>query len=152
MYYAQMRSGVGELVPCADPIVPFNPFKYTVGKGIGELMPGQFPIPNNPLRNVLVAQLMKPNCGNALGCAVAGMQGLGDLSSTLSELPNSISTWVSSQPWTTWAYVGGGAVVLFMLMGGGRPGYRAARSEALRKLKSQYPTRAAKVRRSVEAY
>lgn len=160
MFYKQRVAGVGELVPAQDWVVPFNPFNNSVTRGIGELTPGSYPLPDNPLAplsNPLVAELAKPNCPNALRAAVLKMQGLGavdtsSVGSAISSSFSSVTEWAKAQPWTTWALVGGGLVLVVFMSGGGRPGYRAAKREALRKLKQQYPTRASKARRALEAY
>jgi hypothetical protein len=95
---------------------------------IGELIPGSYPMPFNPM-----------NTMSPVGCGDCG--GMGDLD--LSSIGSDVSSWFSGVDTTTILMYGGAAFLLFYLLGRpNRAEYRKARSEAIAKVKRQYPRRA----------
>jgi hypothetical protein len=151
----QLAPGLGDILP-GNFVVPQNPITSPIAGAyvphIGELMPGKFVVPQNPLLTALSGKTMP---GVGCGCGSGpGDDGLGALDlSSFSSLGTSITDSISSLPWTTWVYVGGGFLLLMtVLSGGGRPGYRAAKREAMDDLRQRYPTRTERVQRAVATY
>lgn len=144
--YQQLAPGFGDILP-GNFVVPQNPISHPMAgvriPHVGELMPARFAEPENPLLNALAGRTM-PGSGGCGSCA--GGMGALDLSS----ITGSVSSWASSQPWTTWAVIGAAAVGVFMLMGRGssRTAYQREKREAMARLREKYPRRG---RRMLEA-
>ena len=141
----QLAPGLGDILP-GNFVVPQNPITSPIAGAyvphIGELMPGKFVVPQNPL---LVALSGKTMPGVGCGCGSGpGDDGLGALDlSSFSSLGTSITDSISSLPWTVWAALGAGVVLLITLSGRGKSSsdYSAARKAALAKVRAQYPRR-----------
>jgi hypothetical protein len=127
--------------------VPFNALRVIPqASGRGELVPGSYPVPFNALR-------LNPSLG-CINCATggAGMGGLGFDLSSITAIPSQLSTWASNQSWTTWAMIGGGAIVIFYLMSrGSKGGYRSELAEARRRIREKYPRRGRRISRALSA-
>lgn len=161
--------GLGVMLPGWF-VVPNNPFEPPVPVAyqptLRELMPAKFAVPENPLIRALSLGAA-PKClctgiGCGLGCPLHGMRGLPEIwqqvKGTATGVWDTVTSGVSgalSGNLTTYALLGGGALVLYMLLsrgGGYRRAAAQARSEYRRKiagLKSQYGRR---YKRLAEAY
>lgn len=137
--YQQLAPGFGDILP-GNFVVPQNPLHPGTMDGVrvphvGELMPARFAEPENPLLNALQGRIMPGNGG----CGSCSGMGALDLSS----ITTSVSSWASSQPWTTWAVIGAAAIGVFYLSGRGSSGsaYRQEKREMMAKLRAKYRRR-----------
>lgn len=148
---------------------------YQLAQGIGQLMPGNFVVPQNPVvagfvspstagmraahlaelmpgmfpvpQNPLIAALTAstPECAKGIGNPCSGL-GAFDLASITSSMTDSLQ----QMDWTKWAMVGGGLLVLYYLMGRGGGDKTAYRRE-LKALRAKYPRRGARAYRAMQA-
>lgn len=151
-----MNISIGELVPGRFPI-PQNPITaaeaIAYGPGMGELVAGRFAVPQNPL------------LGRGLGCGCQ-RDGMGtlDFSSAWESLSaGASSAWESASSITggvnPWILGGGLAVLGLLLFRPGGSEYRRAMSAAKSKyrdevsrIKSRYPRVAGRARRAAGAF
>ena len=115
-------------------------------KGIGDLIRAALTLPENTVEN---AAARSPNlgcaCSRGFGVARSGM---GDLSQVWNDLTTGGMS-IGSLTIPYWALAAGGAAVLFMFVGGGRPsGYK----EAVARVKKSYPTTVGRIRRAASAF
>ena len=138
---------------------------------LGEFVPAFYAVPQNPVillptgrsnglgdfvrANFTTAPLLPGNAG--LGCACGGSCATCSGGRGLSGISDDISAMFDgTAPMTTYLIYGGGALALLFLLGSlgtrsksNRSGYRAAKRQALARLREQYPTRGRAVRRAV---
>jgi len=117
---------------------------------IGELLPAAFAVPQNPIRDALAStSVISPVAGSGqglsgLGCGCAGLagcgcagglKGLGDFSSTLTSIENTLTTdyGIGSFQIPLWGWIAGGLVLWFIFEPSGSE-YRQKRAA----LRSQY--------------
>lgn len=141
----QLAPGLGELLP-GNFVLPQNPLHPMAGvrvPHVGELLPAKFSQPENPLLRAV--REVKPGCGcrHGLGCPCA-LTGLGDLGFLGIDMSTVIPDW----PWTTWAMVGGGLLVLTLLVSRGGKGsqYRTEKRLLEKRLAGQYRSEMSKLR------
>ena len=113
--------------------------------GIGDLIAAKFTLPENTIEGQAARS---PNLGCACSRGFGVTKGMGDLSQVWNDLTTGGMS-IGSLTIPYWALAAGGAAVLFMFVGGGRPsGYK----QAISRVRSQYPTTVGRVRRAVSAY
>jgi hypothetical protein len=149
--HRQLAPGFGDLLP-GNFVVPSNPLHPASGVRIphlAELLPAKFAVPENPLTQALLAISPEKACSAGLGCPGSGMSGLGAFD--LTEIKTKLTTWANTADWKTWAMVGGGVIVVYFLMtqsGGDRSAYRRELSQ----LKAKYPSRGRRMYRAAQSY
>lgn len=140
--------GLGFLVPGCFPI-PQNPIMSVVARpNLGEMIVAKYAVPENPIRRALTYGTMSPcavhktECG--LGAVILGVD--------TSKITSQITTWATAN-WQTIALAGGGvvALVFFMGRGKGKSEYASAKRAAkakyqaeLAQAKAKYPRRIAR--------
>jgi hypothetical protein len=122
--------GLGGIVSGLDFSAPVNPViaaqDWTPISGV----PLDYSYPSNGVveeiqaKQALALELTKnPNGPVGLSCGCSGnpgcVRGLGDLSTSLDSLLNSVTSSFSSGSWQTWAMAGAAVVALVMFTGGG---------------------------------
>ncbi|MCJ7501838.1 MAG: hypothetical protein MUP80_02090 [Acidobacteriia bacterium] len=144
--------------------------------GMGITLPGVWAVPQNPIMDgagpalaviphmsgIMAANFRVPEnplLRDIYGCGVAGLcGGLGEATSP-TDLVSQVLGKVTSGDWTTWAMVGGGAILLFMLLGskggsakrGEIAEARARYKEQVGKIRRKYPRGYQRIGRAFEA-
>ena len=151
-------------------VVPNNPFEARQAIGyqptLGEIMPARFAVPENPLLRALslgaAPKCLCSSMGCGMGCPTHGMAGLPEMweqvKSTATGAWSTVTGAVSGAlagGWTTYALLGGGALVLYMMLargGGYRSAARRARQEYRAKIAGLKAQHGRRYKRFAEAY
>lgn len=136
--------GLGELIPGWF-VLPSNPIS-PAGRipSMGELLPATFPIPQNPL----VAAIMAPRGGCGLPGARAGMGDLGSDCGCIGGMCGCGMSGLGQFDMLTMALVAGGLVLLWMVMAPGGSEYK----KELRAARTAYEDRVARARGEHRGY
>jgi hypothetical protein len=140
--------GLGYLVPGCFP-VPQNPIMSVVPMpSLGEMIAAKYAVPENPIRRAMIygatssCAVHKTGCG--MGAVILGVD--------TSKITSQITTWASAN-WQTIALAGGGVVAAMFLLGRGKSkseytkAKRAAKAKyqaELAQAKAKYPRRIAR--------
>lgn len=143
--------GIGNLMPgwWTLPQNPIVPARYQAR--MGELLPGTFVVPQNPIVKTLSTGVNSASMGCASCQYRSANMGLGNLGYFDTMTP---STW----GWMEWATIGVGAVLVLSMMRPGKTEYKAAvtsAKETYRKAiagaRAKYPRVAGRVKRAYRA-
>ncbi len=141
----RMQLGMGEFVPGGFP-VPQNPIGLAGYRGMGDFAPACFPVPQNPIGMSGLSGLS--GCGGSCGCGgkcSTGMQGVMEdignaFSGAAAGVQGAFSQLTSGGMWTYIA-LGGAALLAFGLLTRGSE-YRSAS----RALSAEYKAKRAKLK------
>lgn len=145
--------GLGMLVPGCFPI-PQNPIMSVVpGPTLGEIIAAKYSVPENPIMRALSYGTMSPCAVHKTGCGLGAVI----LGYDTSKITAQVTDWLTAN-WKTAAMAGGGIVAVMFLMGRGKgkseyqKAKRAARAkyrEAVGEAKKKYGTRGARIGRAI---
>jgi len=140
--------GLGMLVPGCFPI-PQNPIMSVVPTpSLGEMIAAKYAVPENPIMRALAYGTMSPCATRGVSCGLGAVI----LGYDTSKITSQITTWATAN-WQTIALAGGGVVAVMFLMGRGKSKseYQKAKREAktryraaLAEAGAKYPRRAAR--------
>lgn len=156
-------------------VVPNNPLQARQAVAyqptLGEIMPARFVVPENPLLRALslgaAPKCLCSSMGCGMGCPTHGMAGLPEVweqvKGTATGVWNTVTGAVTGAVsgvtglgnWTTYALLGGGALVLYMVFargGGYRSAARKARQEYRAKIAGLKQQHGRRYKRFAEAY
>jgi hypothetical protein len=145
--------GLGLLVPGCFPI-PQNPIMSVVPtRSLGEIIAAKYSAPENPIMRALTYGAMSPCATRGVSCGLGAVI----LGYDTSKITTQVTDWLKAN-WKTAAVAGGGVVAVMFLMGRGKgkteyqKAKRAARAryrEELAAARKKYGTRGSQIARAI---